>query len=409
MKRIIITATLAIATALAISSCQKDKVKFYDFSIGLDESGFTAGVPSPESYLVTLTNTNTGEITEIKTDSKTVTVSQLIEGVYDVVATARHSIYNYLGSAKAVVINSADALTSLKITASKSSSIIFKEIFYCGSKTPEKTNYMKDNYIEIYNNGSEPVYVDGLCISTTSNYSSSTVNFADNNGHLVAADGSTTTMNADEYVIAKGVIWQIPGDGKTYLLNPGESFVIASSATNHTTADKNPNSIDLSSAEFETVCDKYIENGQVDNPSSGNMIMINPHNATITKQYMMSVSNAGLILFAPSTPVADATLVANYNGSKPTGNYVPVLRSDVLDGVNWVKNSTTNPFLPENIDAGKTWVSGTYVMESILRKEEGKTSEGNVIYQDTNNSTNDFTVSKDPVLRRNSKKASWAE
>ena len=274
MKRIIITATLAIATALAISSCQKDKVKFYDFSIGLDESGFTAGVPSPESYLVTFTNTNTGEITEIKTDSKTVTVSQLIEGVYDVVATARHSIYNYLGSAKAVVINSADALTSLKITASKSSSIIFKEIFYCGSKTPEKTNYMKDNYIEIYNNGSEPVYVDGLCISTTSNYSSSTVNFADNNGHLVAADGSTTTMNADEYVIAKDVIWQIPGDGKTYLLNPGESFVIASSATNHTTADKNPNSIDLSSAEFETVCDKYIENGQVDNPSSGNMIMI---------------------------------------------------------------------------------------------------------------------------------------
>lgn len=325
------------------------------------------------------------------------------------VATARHSIYNYLGSAKAVVINSADALTSLKITASKSSSIIFKEIFYCGSKTPEKTNYMKDNYIEIYNNGSEPVYVDGLCISTTSNYSSSTVNFADNNGHLVAADGSTTTMNADEYVIAKGVIWQIPGDGKTYLLNPGESFVIASSATNHKTADKNPNSIDLSSAEFETVCDKYIENGQVDNPSSGNMIMINPHNATITKQYMMSVSNAGLILFAPSTPVADATLVANYNGSKPSGTYVPVLRSDVLDGVNWVKNSTTNPFLPENIDAGKTWVSGTYVMESILRKEEGKTSEGNVIYQDTNNSTNDFTVSKDPVLRRNSKKASWAE
>ena len=60
-------------------------------------------------------------------------------------------------------------------------------------------------------------------------------------------------------------------------------------------------------------------------------------------------------------------------------------------------------------DAGKTWVSGTYVKESILRKAEGKTSEGNVIYQDTNNSTNDFTVSKDPVLRRNSKKASWAE
>ncbi len=409
MKRTIFIAVLALATVFSFTSCQKDKVKFYDFEISLDESGFAEGVPSPDSYLVTFTNTNTGEITELETSGKSVSVSQLIEGVYDVVATARYSIYNYLGSAKAVVIDSEDALTSLKISATKSSSLIFKEIFYCGSKTPAKTNYMKDNYFEIYNNGSEPVYVDGLCISSSSNYSSSAINFSDNNGHLVAADGSSTTMVADDYVAVKDIIWQIPGDGKTYLLNPGESFIIASSATDHTAADKNPNSIDLSSAEFETVCDKYIENGQVDNPSSDNMILLNPQNATITKQYLVSVANAGLILFAPSSPVADATLIANYNGGKPSGTYVPILRSDVLDGVNWVKNSTTNPYLPENIDAGKTWVSGTYVKESIVRKEEGKSSEGNPIYQDTNNSTNDFTVAKDPSIRRNSKKASWAK
>ena len=409
MKRTIFIAVLALATVFSFTSCQKDKVKFYDFEVSLDESGFAEGVPSPDSYLVTFTNTNTGEITELETSGKSVSVSQLIEGVYDVVATARYSIYNYLGSAKAVVIDSEDALTSLKISATKSSSLIFKEIFYCGSKTPAKTNYMKDNYFEIYNNGSEPVYVDGLCISSSSNYSSSAINFADNNGHLVAADGSSTTMVADDYVAVKDIIWQIPGDGKTYLLNPGESFIIASSATDHTAADKNPNSIDLSSAEFETVCDKYIENGQVDNPSSDNMILLNPQNATITKQYLVSVANAGLILFAPSSPVADATLIANYNGGKPSGTYVPILRSDVLEGVNWVKNSTTNPYLPENIDAGKTWVSGTYVKESIVRKEEGKSSEGNPIYQDTNNSTNDFTVAKDPSIRRNSKKASWAK
>ena len=394
MKRTIIIAVLALATVFSFTSCQKDKVKFYDFDISLDESGFAEGVPSPDSYLVTFTNTNTGEITEIETSGKSVSVSQLIEGVYDVVATARYSIYNYLGSAKAVVIDSEDALTSIKISATKSSSLIFKEIFYCGSKTPAKTNYMKDNYFEIYNNGSEPVYVDGLCISSSSNYSSSSINFADNNGHLVAADGSSTKMVANDYVAVKDIIWQIPGDGKTYLLNPGESFIIASSATDHTAADKNPNSIDLSSAEFETVCD--------------NMILLNPQNATITKQYLVSVANAGLILFAPSSPIAEATLIANYNGGKPSGTYVPILRSDILDGVNWVKNSTTNPYLPENIDAGKTWVSGTYVKESIIRKEEGKSSEGNPIYQETKNSTNDFKVAKDPTIRRNSKKASWA-
>lgn len=409
MKQTIIIAVLVLATALSFTSCQKDKVNFYDFDISLDESGFAEGVPSPASYLVTFTNTNTGEITELETTSKSVSVSQLIEGVYDVVATARYSIYNYLGSAKAVVIDSEDALTSIKISATKSSSLIFKEIFYCGSKTPTKTNYLKDNYFEIYNNGNEPVYVDGLCISSSSNYSSSLINFADKNGHLVAVDGTSTTMVADDYVAVKDIIWQIPGDGKTYLLNPGESFIIASSATDHTAADKNPNSIDLSSAEFETVCDKYIDKGQVDNPSSENMILHNPHNTNISNQYLVSTSNAGLILFAPSSPIAEATLIANYNGGTPSGTYVPILRSDILDGVNWVKNSTTNPYLPENIDAGKTWVSGTYVKESIIRKEEGKSSEGNPIYQDTNNSTNDFTVAKDPTIRRNSKKASWAK
>ena len=409
MKRTIIIAVLALATVFSFTSCQKDKVNFFDFDISLDESGFAEGVPSPDSYLVTFTNTNTGEITELETTSKSVSVSQLIEGVYDVVATARYSIYNYLGSAKAVVIDSEDALSSIKISATKSSSLIFKEIFYCGSKTPAKTNYMKDNYFEIYNNGSEPVYVDGLCISSSSNYSSSLINFADNNGHLVAADGSSTTMVADDYVAVKDIIWQIPGDGKTYLLNPGESFIIASSATDHTAADKNPNSIDLSSAEFETVCDKYIEKGQVDNPSSENMILLNPHNANITNQYLVSISNAGLILFAPSSPIAEATLIANYNEGNPSGKYVPILRSDVLDGVNWVQNSTKDPYLPENIDAGKTYVSGTFVKESIVRKEEGTSSEGNPIYQDTNNSTNDFTVAKDPSIRRNSKKASWAK
>ena len=83
MKRIIITATLAIATALAISSCQKDKVKFYDFSIGLDESGFTAGVPSPESYLVTFTNTNTGEITAHLQSSVFKLSKDLIDSIHE--------------------------------------------------------------------------------------------------------------------------------------------------------------------------------------------------------------------------------------------------------------------------------------------------------------------------------------
>jgi len=405
-KKQFLTVFSAVLATLAVISCNKNTVKFFNFEIEIDESGLGEEIPAPESYLVTFTNTNTGEITEITSTNKKVSVEQLMEGVYDVVATARYSIYNYIGTSKAAVINSETSLTSLKITASKASSLIFKEIFYCCSRTPENTMYMKDNFFEIYNNGTESVYVDGLCIGTTSNYSSSIISFADKNGNMVDTDGNPLEIKSDDYVTFNGIIWQIPGDGKTYLLNPGESCVIASWATDHTVADLNPNSIDLSSAEFETVCDNYVSNGQIDNPESVNMIFRNPLNANVTKQFMPSVLNAGFILVHLDRPVEEYPVVTN--AISKTGKYLAVPRADVLDGVNWVKNTTTDPYLPENIDAGKTFVSGTYVNESIVRKVSKTSADGIYTYQDTNNSTNDFESGNKPEIRRNgAKKASW--
>ena len=409
MKKFFVAALAAIAALLTLSSCEDKSLKFYDLEIKVDESGFDSEVPVPDAYQVTFTNTNTGEVLGFTTVNKKISVLQIPEGVYDVVATARLSLYNYLGTVKGAVINSNESLTSIPVVATKSSSLVIKEVFYSCSRTPANATYLKDNFFEIYNNGPDPVFVDGLCIGTTSNYSSASINFADAEGNLVNADGTHTGIKADDYLCMNSVVWQVPGNGSTYLLNPGESFVIASYATDHTAEDKNPNSIDLSSAEFETVCDNYITNGQVDNPDSDNMILLNPAQATITKQYMPSALNAGFILFAPSTPVENATLVANYASGKVSGTYTPVLRSDVLDGINWVKNSTALGWLPEDIDAGKTFVSGTYVNESIVRVKEGSSEAGNPVYKDTNNSANDFEVSTKPEIRRDTKKASWAK
>lgn len=49
-----------------------------------------------------------------------------------------------------------------------------------------------------------------------------------------------------------------------------------------------------------------------------------------------------------------------------------------------------------------------YVSESIARKVKETREDGTVVYQDTNNTTNDFEVKKDPQLRRNGAKVpSW--
>jgi predicted ABC-type ATPase len=60
--------------------------------------------------------------------------------------------------------------------------------------------------------------------------------------------------------------------------------------------------------------------------------------------------------------------------------------------------------IPGFVDAGGTSVETTYIGKSVSRKVIGKRADGTPIYQDTNNSTNDFQVNDTPAIRRDSQK-----
>ena len=60
--------------------------------------------------------------------------------------------------------------------------------------------------------------------------------------------------------------------------------------------------------------------------------------------------------------------------------------------------------LPTVLDAGGIYCSGIYTTESIARKVKETRADGTVVYQDTNNTTNDFEVKSDPTVRRNGAK-----
>lgn len=47
-----------------------------------------------------------------------------------------------------------------------------------------------------------------------------------------------------------------------------------------------------------------------------------------------------------------------------------------------------------------TWVGGSYVGKSVARKMIGTRPDGSPIFQDTNNSTQDFEIQDTPQLRR---------
>ena len=81
----------------------------------------------------------------------------------------------------------------------------------------------------------------------------------------------------------------------------------------------------------------------------------------------------------------------------------------ILDAVELMLNETkiTQKRMPAVLDAGATWVGGTYLTKGVTRKIKETTEDGRVIYQDTNNSLEDFEVVT-PVLRRNgAKRPSW--
>ena len=125
------------------------------------------------------------------------------------------------------------------------------------------------------------------------------------------------------------------------------------------------------------------------------------------KQYLTSVFGTAMVIFKPSTELKNSDFLEPTNGQKKLGR--EVLKKDVLDAVECVKNISSNKKLNDIFDAGKIWCSNSYTGESVIRKIKEKKANGRIIYIDTNNSSNDFEVSPRPEIRRNgAKRPSWS-
>ncbi|MDD4828472.1 MAG: hypothetical protein PHR97_07435, partial [Bacteroidales bacterium] len=117
-----------------------------------------------------------------------------------------------------IILASETSDFSLQLDLALSGGIIFRQIYYAGSKTFEGANYTKDQFLELYNNSDGIQYLDSLCIGA------------------LAPVNSTTSNNpwAGRDVLGLfQMTWMIPGDGDDYPLAPGESVVLAFNAIDH--------------------------------------------------------------------------------------------------------------------------------------------------------------------------------
>ena len=390
-----------VLAVLAMVGCQKTGTKTISINVRVDEAKIAAaGIQSPDSYDVTISNFATGSTIEAKTENGLATATGIVPGVYTVTVSGSQNqggfIYTIAGSESNVSLIADGAEVVVKVDAVKEAALVFKEIYYTGVKD----YYFRDQFYEIYNNSTEVVYADSLCIAETI--------FASYDKSIIY---EWPIENADQYVFVK-VVWQIQGDGHTYPIKPGESFVISQWATNHKaeSLSKGVSPVDLAGAEFEAIeKESTAPSGLVltDNPAINMKKVIQAGYAM--PQWLTSVSGSQYIIFKPSKPLKNEDFItatnADYNG---VGR--EVLISDVIDAVQTVSDETGMNVLglPKVLDAGAIWCSGQYVGESIARKIKETRPDGTKVYQDSNNTTNDFEVKKDPQVRRyDAKVPSW--
>ena len=357
--------------------------------VNLDAS---SGIPAPDSYTVRFINFEENLDFSTQTDGDGyVKVQNIVPGRYNITVSAemKHAGFNYYYSgAMTNRLMTSDQVVNIDVDASKAGALVFKEIYYTGSTG----YYFKDQFYEIYNNSDDVQYVDGLCIGT-----------------LMPATATTTIYKwqvpdgkPQDYVYL-GAVWQIPGSGTDYPVQPGESIIIAQGAQNHTVI-KPTSPVDLSKAEFETFMVNQTVNP--DNPESVNMTLKIDFNVFGT-QWLSSVFGCAYVIFYPDREFDNSTWVQP-EGYSTKAKEFPI--SIIIDGVELVNNGTkvSQKRMPSTLDAGATYTGATYNGKSVSRKIR-EVKNGRNIYQDTNNSSDDFQVNDVATVRRDGVGApSWS-
>lgn len=406
-----------ILTALAmylmlLASCdewksvsESEKVVPLDVKVSLDIQ--VENMASTSGLKLKLDDYEDGYHYEQEFDGRTVSLSGVVPGIYTI-SVAGSALDNsgteYYVAGNQVNIALTGENTDIKVIVQglKVSPLVFKELYFAGSKPPVGISYFRDQFFEVYNNSSKVQYLDGIYF-----------------GNLYPGTATKTlpvwpAADGNDYVYAERV-WKFPGNGTDYPLQPGESAVVAQFAVNHKTATYNPNSpVDCSHAEFEF----NMDNTQFPNQKAIDMLHVF-YNGSATKgtlkQYLMSVFGPAYCMFrVPQGTTYDPVNNVNLHSkdlSKPksTTLYAKIPIKWVLDAVECVHNEgmASGKRVRAVLDAGMTWVGSSYCGQGVARKvslnENGDTlrrANGALIFQDTNNSTDDFERNVTPVLHR---------
>ena len=279
--------------------------------------------------------------------------------------------------------------------------LLFCEIFFTGTLNSDKKQYNDDKYIIIANSSlTTPQYLDGLVFVRS--------------GHMSDLKYNAKPKPDIENTLLVDLALQFPGQGTDHPVRPGERIVICQSAINHKTA--NPNSADLSTADFEWVDSKSASpHDMPNNPAVPDLLPLYTDDSEGDFGWSMNNNGGhGYGLIRPGWTDAasyinnpaniqrwtfDVVSGPNHLPNVPGDPYLKIPNGWIVDFVTTgLRNDKEWEIVSPLVDAGMACVADNHNSDSryflaVKRKVNGKGE-----WADTNNSSDDFEAVKATLL-----------
>lgn len=335
---------------------------------------------------------NTGSRYVAVPDASGVAEFTLPNGLYRINLSGQSGSDVFNAAVDRIVLSGKDLAVDINVLISRAGSIVIKEL-YCGGckKLPQEGDYQADQYFILHNNDYQVQYLDSLCFGTLSPYNSTGAN-------PWLADGN----ELPDFLPIIQAVWQFPGDGDDFPLQPGEDAVIClRGAIDHT--EQYPLSVNLNRPEYFVCYNSTYFTNTMYHPAPGDQISPDRYIDVVIKTghanaYTVSNSSPAFVIFrAVGTTVQDFVDAPDNVVQVPGSNddrVVKVPSEWVMDAVEVFDGRSANNqkrLLP-SLDAGYVTQTNTFLGRSLMRNvdEEATVKAGYEVLEDTNNSINDF-------------------
>lgn len=379
--------------AIILSSCAGDENGSCKVDIQLKSHDGYPNIPY-EEISVTLTSQSQGVIYKSRCTAEGIAHFEVEYGYYSVSAYYQSpSGMIFSGRIESLPLLPEKSGTSetveLGLSRSEANALVIKEIYYGGCTGSMGEGYQADQYVTLYNNSEETLYLDGLCIGVV-----------DPPTGLESPWMKYTDMSK---IPVNDLTWQFPGTGKEYPLAPGAETTIATNAVNHTGGEYlQANSVDLSGVDWG-FWDVSLSRQEIQ-PGVKPMNLfakLNPY----TSLYTFPVIGPTLMVFDLQGADSYLSDTANRQPRPQAANqnkfYLMVPKEWVIDCVECVENAAkiANKRVPNELNNTPVYIpEGVYSGKSLVRKKRVD-ADGRIVYQDTNNCSEDFEVST-PLLKK---------